>query len=245
MAIYVALVTVFATFLGGSLALRARDQRHLVLGLSGGLLLGLVAFDLIPEVFELNANSAFGNTPDVMVAFIVGFLALHILEHFSGAHEASDHHENHDHDHNHTAGIIGAAAMAVHVFLDGVAVGLAFQVSTQVGWAVAIAVLGHAFTDGLNTVSLLVKSGDWKKSSLALLAVDGVARISGATLGTKISISDQQIGLYLALFAGFLTYLSTSHILPEAHHDHPSRLTLLATISGVVAMGIIINLAAH
>lgn len=245
MAIYVAMFTVLATFFGGTLALRARDQRHLVLGLSGGLLLGLVAFDLIPEVFELNTNSSFGSTPDVMVAFIVGFLALHILEHFSGAHESSEAHDDHAHEHNHTAGIIGAIAMAIHVFLDGVAVGLAFKVSSAVGWAVAIAVLGHAFTDGLNTVSLLVKSSDWKRSSLLLLAVDAIARISGATIGTTLTISDSNIGLYLALFAGFLTYLSTSHILPEAHHDHPSRLTLLATVTGVLAMALIINLAAH
>lgn len=245
MAIYVALITVLSTFLGGTLALKARDQRHLVLGLSGGLLLGLVAFDLIPEVFELNTNASIGSTPDVMVAFIVGFLALHVLERISGAHEHSDDDLDHAHSHSHTSGIIGAIGMAIHVFLDGVAVGVAFQISTAVGWAVAIAVLGHAFTDGLNTVSLLYKTANWKKASLTLLAVDAVARISGAAVGSKFVIGDQSIGLYLALFAGFLTYLATSHILPEAHHDHPSRLTLLATLTGVVAMGLIINLAGH
>lgn len=243
MAVYVALITVLSTFLGGTLALRARDQRHLVLGLSGGLLLGLVAFDLIPEVFELNTDTSFGSTPDVMVFFIVGFLALHIFERISGAHEHSDDGLDHEHSFTHTAGIVGAAAMAIHVFLDGVAIGLAFQVSNAVGWAVAIAVLGHAFTDGLNTVSLLYKSENWKRTSIGLLAIDGIARVSGAALSANLVISDQKIGAYLALFAGILTYLATSHILPEAHHDHPSRLTLIATITGVVAMGLIINLA--
>ncbi len=33
---------------GGALAIRSRDRLHLVLGLSAGLLLGLVAFDLNP-----------------------------------------------------------------------------------------------------------------------------------------------------------------------------------------------------
>lgn len=245
MAIYVALFTVLSTFLGGLLALKARDQRHLVLGLSGGLLLGLVAFDLIPEVFELNTNTTFGATPDVMIMFIVGFLALHILERISGAHEHDNDDLDHAHSHSHTAGLLGAGAMAIHVFLDGVAVALAFKVSSGVGWAVAIAVLGHAFTDGLNTVSLLFRSENWKKASITLLVVDAMARVSGAALGLSFAIADQNIGLYLALFAGFLTYLATSHILPEAHHDHPSRLTLIATIAGVVAMGLIINFAAH
>ena len=48
-AIGLAALTVIATTFGGLTALRSRDRFHLVLGLSAGLLLGLVAFDLIPE----------------------------------------------------------------------------------------------------------------------------------------------------------------------------------------------------
>ena len=81
MAILVALSTVLATAFGGFLALRSRDRMHLLLGLSAGLLLGLVAFDLIPEVLELNTNHLAG-IPTPMVAFVVGFLALHMMERF-------------------------------------------------------------------------------------------------------------------------------------------------------------------
>ena len=49
-AIVLAALTALATSLGGLLALRSRDRFHLVLGLSAGLLLGLVAFDLLPEI---------------------------------------------------------------------------------------------------------------------------------------------------------------------------------------------------
>ena len=59
MAILISLLTVGATFLGGALALRSRDRMHIVLGLSGGLLLGLVAFDLIPEIFEAELGGNF------------------------------------------------------------------------------------------------------------------------------------------------------------------------------------------
>ncbi len=52
-AIGLAALTAIATTAGGYLAIRAKDRLHLVLGLSAGLLLGLVAFDLLPEVFEL------------------------------------------------------------------------------------------------------------------------------------------------------------------------------------------------
>jgi ZIP family zinc transporter len=104
-------------------------------------------------------------------------------------------------------------------------------------------VVAHAFTDGLNTVAMLVHTGNWRKTSLALLGVDATARISGAALGSFLVISDVFLGSYLALFAGLVTYLATSHILPEAHSSHPSRMTLFATIFGVALMFVIINVA--
>jgi ZIP family zinc transporter len=126
--------------------------------------------------------------------------------------------------------------MGGHVFLDGLALGVAFKVSSDLGFVVFIALLAHAFSDGLNTVSFLVKSGLWGKKSFALIGVDTVARVSGAALGTTLALSNDFIALYLAAFAGIIIYLATSHILPEAHSNHSSRLTMAATIAGVLIM---------
>ena len=240
-AIALAALTAVATTSGGFLAVRSRDRLHLVLGLSAGLLLGLVAFDLLPEVFELNINRL-GGVPVVSLAFVGGFLALHFAEQLFGSHEPAESDYGHDHKHSvNIAGTMGALAMGGHVFLDGIALGLAFQVSNALGYAVFIAILAHAFSDGLNTVSLLIKSGHWSKRAYLLLGVDALMRISGAALGTYITISDPILGLYLATFAGFVIYLATSHILPEAHSRHPSKLTMLATVIGALAMWLIVG----
>jgi len=206
-----------------------------VLGLSAGLLLGLVGFDLLPEVFELN-TSTFGRVPAVSIAIVGGFLFLHVLERSFGSHEPAESDYGHDHEHHNIAGTLGAVAMGGHVFLDGVGLGVAFQVSNALGIAVFLAVVVHAFSDGLNTVSLIVKSGHWTKRSKWLLAVDAFARLSGAALGTYLALNDSLIALYLALFSGFVIYIATSHILPEAHSRHPSRWTLAATCVGVLIM---------
>jgi ZIP family zinc transporter len=126
--------------------------------------------------------------------------------------------------------------MGGHVFLDGLALGVAFKVSSDLGIAVFIALLVHAFSDGLNTVSFLIKSGKWGKKGIWLLGVDAIARISGAALGTSLALGNNLIAIYLAGFAGIVIYLATSHILPEAHSRHSSRLTILATIFGVLVM---------
>lgn len=240
-AIALAALTALATTIGGILAIGTRERLHLVLGLSAGLLLGLVAFDLLPEVFALNPNT-YGGVKVVAIAFIAGFLVLHFAEQFFGSHEPVE--SNYAHEHKHAAniaGTMGAIAMGGHVFLDGVALGLSFKVSNALGFAVFIAILSHAFTDGLNTVSLLIKSGHWTKRATYLLILDAIMRISGATFGTYILITEPWLAIYLATFSGFLIYLATSHILPEAHSRHPSRLTMLATVTGVIAMWLIVG----
>ena len=235
-----AALTVIATFMGGLLALRAKDRFHLVLGLSAGLLLGLVGFDLLPEIFEMN-SSELGGVKTISVALISGFLFLHFLEQFVGSHEPAE--SDYGHDHKHTveiAGLVGAVAMAGHIFLDGVALALAFKVSTELGIAVFIAMIVHAFSDGLNTVALLIKTNQWREKGKYLLGLDAVARISGAALGSSLTISDGNLAIYLAAFSGIVIYLATSHILPEAHSKHPSKVTMVATLAGVVIMWLLV-----
>jgi len=117
---------------------------------------------------------------------------------------------------------------------------VAFKVSTNLGIAVFIALLLHAFSDGLNTVSMLVKTGHWQSNSKYLLLIDAVARIGGAAVGTYIAFEGNWVTIYLSLFAGMVIYVATSHILPEAHSHHPSRWTLAATSAGVLGMWLIV-----
>jgi len=239
--IALAATTVIATFLGGMLALRAKDRFHLVLGLSAGLLLGLVGFDLLPEIFEMNTDNLIG-VRTISVALIAGFLSLHFIEQFAGSHEPAE--SDYGHEHTHAAefaGTVGAIAMAGHIFLDGVALALAFKVSDALGYAVFIAMLVHAFSDGLNTVALLIKTGQWQKRGKYLLAVDAMARIGGAAIGTSLTISDSNLAIYLAVFSGIVIYLATSHILPEANSKHPSKVTMLATLTGVAIMWAVVS----
>jgi len=234
--IILAAITAVATALGGLLALKAKDRLHLVLGLSAGLLLGLVAFELIPEIFKLSSDEFLG-APTVSVALIAGFLLLHFYERFFGSHEPAESDYGHEHSHKaNVAGGIGAVAMGIHIFIDGLALAIAFTVNDALGFAVFAALLVHAFSDGLNLVAFLIKNGKWNRKAIWLLGVDSLARVGGASLGTTLTLSENFTALYLAAFAGIIIYLATSHILPEAHARHSSRWTLVATITGVLVM---------
>jgi ZIP family zinc transporter len=242
MPVVLALVAVLSTVVGGVVALRHRDQLHLILGFTAGVLLGLIAFDLLPEVFGLAGDATFLNLPTIAFPLLGGFLVLHLLERSMGLHHAHEQ-EYGEHHHVPELGIASAAALAGHSLLDGVGIGLAFQVGSALGWAVALAVIAHDFADGLNTVSLMLRHGNSERRAKFMLGVDAAAPIVGAASTLFFTVPDPILAIYLAFFAGFLLYLATSDILPEAHSRHPTRLTMVATVGGIVFIGVVVALA--
>jgi ZIP family zinc transporter len=139
--------------------------------------------------------------------------------------------------------VLAASALVVHSLLDGVGIGLGFQAGTTVGVTVAIAVVAHDFADGFNTFTITSLYGNDRRRALTLLGLDAIAPVAGAVLGTLVHLSSVAIGLYLGYFAGFLLYLATADILPEAHADHPSRATLVSTVGGVAFMWLVVGLS--
>jgi ZIP family zinc transporter len=242
-AILVALAALVATLIGGLVAARASDKLHLVLGLAAGIMLGVVGFDLLPEALEQSTQSVFG-VPAVMLTLVGGFFTVHVIERSLGVHQAHEGEFGGGHHHDmQSVGLLAGSGLVVHSLLDGVGLGLGFQAGTTVGVAVAVAVVAHDFADGFNTFTVTSLYGAKRRHALALLGADALAPVAGAVLGTLVQVSGAVIGLYLGYFAGFLLYLATSDILPEAHAKHPSRLTLVTTVAGAVFMWLVVGVS--
>jgi len=227
----------FATFLstiaGGLFALRHRDRLHLILGFTAGVILGVVAFDILPEIFDLSQSTGRGVGP-AMLALAGGFLLFHLVEKSMLVH--SGHEDEYGRHHHPRVGVASAVALAAHSFTDGVAIGLAFQVNSTVGITVAIAVIAHDFADGLNTVSIALAHGNTRRRAVALLGLDALAPVLGAASTLLFQIPDSGLLVYLGFFAGFLLYIGASDILPEAHAAHPSLPALGFTVAGTGLM---------
>lgn len=227
-------MTVVSTALGGLFALHNRDRLHRILGFTAGVLLGVVAFDLLPEIFNLIQSTGVDSVVP-MGALVVGFLVFHVVEKLTLIHNV--HEDEYVPGHRHpNVGIISALALAAHSFFDGVGIGLAFQVNPAVGVAVGLAVISHDFADGLNTVTLMLSHRNSPKRALVLLGLDAIAPVLGAASTLLFHLSSGQLLVYLGFFAGFLLYIGASDILPEAHAKHPSRFTLVLTIVGTLVI---------
>jgi len=224
-----------ATFLsilfGGLLAIKFKNKLHLIMGFTAGVLLGVVSFEIFPEIIEQIKTNDF-EPIEPMIALVAGFLLFHILEKAILIHHA---HENEYAEHKHPhVGIASALALTGHSFMDGVGIGLGFQVNAAVGLLIAIAVISHSFTDGMNTVSLMFNHNNSLKKSKIFLLLHAVTPIFGALSTLFFKVPPRFLILYLGFFAGFLLYIGASDILPEAHSKHSSfkliGLTLLGTL---------------
>lgn len=231
-AVLFSLATFFSTSAGGLVAFRFRDRVHFILSFTAGVLLGVVSFEILPEIFAL-ANEKGIDATGPMISLVVGFLFFHSLEKLillHHAHEAD--YAAHHHPH---VGVLSALALAGHSLMDGVAIGLAFQVSEGVGIIVAIAVIAHDFSDGLNTVSLMLVNHNTNRRTFALLGLDALTPLLGAASTLFFRVPPFILTLYLGFFAGFLLYIGASDILPEAHSQNRSAITI--SLIGFTCLG--------
>ncbi|MFJ8363941.1 ZIP family metal transporter [Streptomyces sp. NPDC093984] len=242
MAVFVALGAFLMTLAGGWTAQRVTDRRHLVLGLAGGLMLGVVGLDLLPEALRAAGTEVFG-VPAALLLFVGGFLLAHLVERLLAARRAAHGAADHDHQRAPEVGLTAAAAMVGHSAMDGVAIGAAFQVGGGMGLAVALAVIAHDFADGFNTFTLTSLYGNARRKAVAMLFADALAPVLGAASTAFLAIPEWFLGGYLGLFGGVLLYLAAAEILPEAHHEHPAHTTLLCTVAGTAFIWLVVGLA--
>lgn len=236
----IATAACFATLAGGVVALRLRDKLHLLLAFSAGAVIAVALFDLLPESLVLGTDYS----PSTILGVTgIGFFAYTVLDRLIVLHTHLD--DEHDESHIHhevSRAWLGAGSLSGHSLIDGLAIGLAFKVSPIVGGVVAMAVLVHDCSDGMNTVNMVLRSGGTPRQAFGWLVTDAVAPIIGAFASLFFSLSNGALALALSLFAGFFLFIGASDLLPESHHSHPKFLTTLATLLGAASLYLVIRL---
>ncbi len=236
MVILITIATLFSTLIGGLFALYLKDKLHLILGFSAGAILAVAFFDLLPEA--INLADKMHSVTTILTAVVIGFTTYLVLDRLILLHG----HIGNENGSSHR-GDVGAGSLSFHSFLDGVGIGLAFKVSATVGIVVAAAVLTHDFSDGINTVNLVLKNKGNRARAFQWLLVDAVAPVIGVLSTLLFVLPPDKLGLLLALFSGFFIYIGASDLIPESYHTHPVRWTTLMTVAGISVLYIVIKLA--
>lgn len=232
--IAVAALAFISTSLGGLAAVRIRDRLHLLVGFASGAVVGVVLFDVLPEFAERASASGIAlHTATLFMA--AGFLGFYILESITALHGAREHEHQTTKEHREEIGVLAAAGLSVHSFLDGLAIGVGFRTDTHLGVAIALAVLVHDFSDGLNTVTVMLAHGNPLRRALRWLVIDAVAPVLGATTALLAPVGGSVLPALLGVFCGFFLYIGASDLLPEAR-EHESPWPKAATVLGMAVL---------
>lgn len=232
-AVIVSLAAFASAMTGGWLAIRAVRYVGMIIAVGAGIRIGAAFVDLIPEAVE-----HLGSLDDAMLWTAVGFLAFYAVDKVTNLHVGHETAAELDHDssaHQHI-GVVGAAGMAIHSFLDGVALAAGLAVGGGIGTVIATVVVVHRFSDGIGVVSFLAAAGAPRTTTFRWVTLVAVAPVLGVVLGAFVSVPDAALGAILGFFAGFFLYVGAAELLPEAHRRGRSRFVVLATLGGAAAI---------
>jgi len=227
--VIIAAAAFLSTLVGGLLALKLHDKLHLILGFSAGAVIGVAFFDLLPEA--INFGEKFHSPATILSCTALGFLSYLVLDRILLFHGDAA-----------PRGPFAAGVLCIHSLLDGIAIGLAFQASHEVGIVVAIAVLTHDFSDGINTMNIVLKNRGRRTQAFRWLLVDALAPVLGVASTYFFTLPGGGFGAALALFAGFFLYIGASDLIPESYHAHPKFLTTVMTLGGAAVLYLAIAL---
>jgi ZIP family zinc transporter len=215
---------------GGLLAVHLHAYRAYIFAFCAGALVSAALVEVIPNAYELLASTRDGFGPkDLLLACGLGYLAFYLLDHVSHGGHA---HHGAQHSDTHQAGLWGAVGLALHSFIDGFAIGQAFQAGEGLGWSIALGVTLHKLADGVSVAGIMLGTQYSERATTRMIYVVAAAPVLGVLAQSFLTLSPALLALLLGWFAGVFLYLGASSLLPAAHETSRSRVLLVATLAG-------------
>lgn len=232
--------------LGGGLASLIKRESpkitSLLLSFTAGLMLCIVCFDMVPESIH-----ATGNYYIAPIFLLVGFIVTFLLNCWI---DKSMHHEDENHSHHcacghhdlHTAGIVLAAAVALHNLPIGLVVGTSVAAEgISYTSVLAAATIGlHNIPEGISIAIPLLHDGSKKRSAILVSGLSGLPTVVGALIGFFVgNHTPLALSIAMSLAGGAMLYVIFFELLPEAYRNWKSKWSILSTVIGF-ALGILL-----
>src|SRR4030095_5656981 len=225
------LVAAGGNLLGGYFVVRKDWPRRFLqyfLALGAGYMLAVALIERIAESVRLAGQEPF-------LYVLAGFFLIHLFEHIVAPHFhfGEETHEEKVSKHNVRRAVL--LGLAIHAFFDGVAIAAGFLVSTWLGVVVFIAVFLHKLPEGFTVASMVLASGESRKSAIRAAGTLGGATLLGVAL---TSVFQGQLQYALPLAGGVTLYVAGTDLLPEVNREPNWRMAVLV-FSGVAILLIV------
>ena len=246
----------------------------LLLSFAAGVMTSVVCFDLLAEALH---SDGIGNSVGlVVIGVLVGYVVIALLNAWIDrntdhevAHIDENHprtadsleeltHANHLQEHREgrqprsglfLAGLVMAAAIALHNVPEGMVIGASFARTAQEtllnrgGLTMAIVIGLHNVPEGMAVAVPLIAGGMPKLRSVIVTALTGFPTILGALLGFGVgAMGPTALAVSLSFASGAMLYVVFGELLPESILMWRSKLPATATIIGMLTGLVIIYL---
>ena len=246
----------------------------LLLSFAAGVMTSVVCFDLLAEALH---SDGIGNSVGlVVIGVLVGYVVIALLNAWIDrntdhevAHIDENHprtadsleeltHANHLQEHREgrqprsglfLAGLVMAAAIALHNVPEGMVIGASFARTAQEtllnrgGLTMAIVIGLHNVPEGMAVAVPLISGGMPKLRSVIVTALTGFPTILGALLGFGVgAMGPTALAVSLSFASGAMLYVVFGELLPESILMWRFKLPATATIIGMLTGLVIIYL---
>lgn len=220
-----------ATVIGGVIVLFLGHPSNRALafwlGMASGVMLAVVALDLLPAALE------YGTRFTTIGGFALGVLLLAAIGNWMSRRQGRRRRHRANRSNSFVRmGVLVALGIALHDLPEGLAIGAGFAATEDLGTVLALAIGLHNIPEGIS-LSLPLLYGGWKPLQIIGLCL-AVAMVT--PLGTLLSlvllqISPQAIAVSLAFAAGAMVFVVADELIPTSH-DSSRLLTSLGITFG-------------
>jgi zinc transporter ZupT len=228
-----------------SVAMLGHRHTRMLIPLSGGLLIGVAVFGLIPELAE-DIGWASG-----LLLVALGYLLLHFLDRFAFAVcPTCAHDHTHEGCHEELHGFAGPllTAIGIHAFVDGwglVAVRRGVH-APGADTAFAAALLLHKIPEGLALGTMLRASMERASPAFLLCVLIELTTIAGGATGLWLTPA-AWVNYPLAVAGGTFLFLGV-HAVDSDRKKHGNRPAFIPAVAGAAGAALLqqgLRLAAH
>jgi zinc and cadmium transporter len=231
-----ALGTSLAALIGSGAILLAGKQAERfavwLLAFAIGTLGGAAMLHLVPEALDRRP------TEEVMLLFLGGIVLFIVMERSVRWRHTHLHPSDHASDHARDRAVTAEVLLwgdALHNFIDGVVLGIAFRASPELGWITALAVFAHEVPQEIGDFAVLLATGMKKRRAILLNYASAATIIPGAIVAS-VSLGDVagSVAWLLPVAAGGFIYIALADLVPTLHHTR-GRGAALAQIALIIA----------
>jgi ZIP family zinc transporter len=211
-----------------SLVLRRLSGRSysLILGFSAGVMISVVAFDLMPESIES------GGLAVAIAGLVSGVLLVALLDLLPHTHFMSSDSES---TRFYRAGVIVGLGIAMHNLPEGLAIGAGYTHDLGLGIGLALVIAIHNFPEGMAMACPMVISGARPLRVVLATAAAGLPMGVGALVGAAVgNLSTVMLSLSLGLAGGAMLFVTCDELIPDAQELGSGHSGTVGIVAGVV-----------